>query len=265
MGPVAGFPAGGRTIRVVIAEPAPVFRRGLHVAFSIDRDLQIVAEAGDHAKAVAAARGSAADVVLLDVFLPGLEQVAGAWAGVRTLLPRVKICLLIAVDTATPQALTSKLSQLGTPIDGYLSKGVGLEDVAPAVRSVCAGQPVLSPTLAPLLVPVLQAVQSGASAHANTAASPSAHATPSGVEVLTEREMDVLRLLAEGLPNRLIAERLFISENTVRNHVRHILDKLRVRSRTEAALYAVRANVIDLSAPARAGHTVAASNSALSR
>ncbi len=253
MGPVAGYPAGGgRTIRVVMADAAPVFRRGLHVAFSLDRDLQIVGEAGDHGKAIAAVRGTAPDVVLLDINLPGLDQVGVGWAGVRTLLPRLKICLLMTADNASPQAVASKLAHLGTAVDGYLSKAVGLEDITAAVRSVWSGQPVLSPALAPLLVPTLQG-------HAGSAtASPlvpviaqSATAASMGVEVLTDREMDVLRLLAEGLPNRLIAERLFISENTVRNHVRHILDKLRVRSRTEAALYAVRANVIDLAVPAR--------------
>lgn len=232
-------PAGGRLLRLVVADASPVFRRGLHSILAHEPDLRVVAEAGSAAEAVAAARNLAPDVVLVEAALAADAQ----WAGVRELLPRLRLCLLIADGPGEEDLVSGCLRRMSTHADGYLAKSVPVDELAPAMRAVHAGRPVLSPSLAVFLMPVLGSLGNGGT----VAVAPSGPAPrPAETGALTERELEVLRLLAEGLPNRRVAARLFISENTVRNHVRHILDKLHLRSRTEAALYAVRTGVIEL-------------------
>ncbi len=231
--------AGPRLIRVLVADAAPVYRRGLISVLRGEHDISIVGEAGDSAHAVGLARALAPDLVLLDAAL--LSGPEDPWAEVRRLLPRLKICLLIAEQSAAPASVAEILRRISPPAQGYLAKQLAIEEVAPALRAVAAGRPVLSPVLASAFVPASSGT-GGREGPPRTV----------GVGDLTSREIDVLRLIAEGLSNRGIAARLFISENTVRNHVRHILEKLQLRSRTEAALYGVRSGIVELDHPASA-------------
>ena len=216
------------TIRVVIADDQAVFRRGLDVILGLEDDIEVVAEANNGEDAVAKAVEHAPDVVLMDVRMPALTGIQAA-GRIRAALPSAKILMLTVSDEEDDLYEAIKAGA-----NGYLLKEVSGEEVADDIRAVAAGQSLISPSMASKLLTEFSALARRASAQSQLPA-----------PVLTARELEVLKLVAKGLSNRDVAEQLYISENTVKNHVRNILEKLHLHSRMEAVMYAVRERLLD--------------------
>lgn len=207
-------------IRILIVDDHVVVRQGLRIFLGLDPDLEIVAEAADGAEAVALCRQHRPDVVLMDLLMPVMSGVE-ATATIRRELPDTEVLALTSVveDTAVVEAMRAGAI-------GYLLKNTDAPQLRRAVKAAAAGQVQLSPQLAARLVNEMRALHTA--------------------DQLTEREWDVLRLLARGQSNREIAQELQIGETTVKTHVKNVLGKLGVPSRTQAALYAVRVGLIPL-------------------
>ncbi len=208
-------------IRILIVDDHVVVRQGLRIFLGLDPDLEIVAEAADGAEAVELARKHRPDVVLMDLLMPVMSGVE-ATATIRRELSDTEVLALTSVieDTAVVEALRAGAI-------GYLLKNTDAPQLRRAVKAAASGQVQLSPQVAAQLVTEMRALHT--------------------VEQLTEREWGVLRLLARGQSNREIAQALQISETTVKTHVKNVLGKLGVPSRTQAALYAVRVGLVPLS------------------
>ncbi len=203
-------------IRVLIADDLVVVRQGLRMLLGLDPELEIAGEAADGAEALRLARALRPDVVLMDILMPVMDGIA-ATAAIREELPDTEVLALTStLDDA------SVVGAVRAGAIGYLLKSTEAAEVAQAIKSAAAGQVQLSPEAAALLMRGVQPSE-----------------TPGG-EPLTERETDVLRLLAKGLANKEIARELRIGEKTVKTHVSNILMKLGVQSRTQAALQATR-------------------------
>lgn len=209
---------------MLLVDDQELFRRGVSMVLGADDDLELV-EVGDGDQAIAAVEETPADVVLLDVRMPGRSGVEVCKA-IKTISPSTGIIMLTASDEES-----DLYESIRSGASGYLLKdGSTYDQVAEAVRLVAAGQSLISPSMATkLLDEFVQMSRSPAPATAQ----------------LTQRELQVLRLVAKGLSNREIAEELYISENTVKNHIRNMLEKLQMKSRMEAAMYAVRSNLLD--------------------
>ncbi len=215
-------------IRVLVCDDHVVFRRGLALVLEPEADIEVVGEAADTAAAMAAAAELRPDVVLMDLRMPGgggavaTEAILAADPGVHV------VALTVSDDDA------DLLAAVAAGAVGYLLKEVSIEEVASAVRAAAAGQSLLSPAMTAKLVGgYARMARSGAAALDR----------PAPLAALSERELDALRGLVRGGSNKAIAEQLGIAENTVKNHVRAVLEKLGVASRTEAALVAVRAGL----------------------
>ncbi|QIK68374.1 response regulator transcription factor [Nocardioides sp. HDW12B] len=225
--PPSSARSGTSDIRVLVVDDQELFRRGLTMLLGVETDIEVVGEAADGAAAAALAAGSAPDVVLMDVRMPRQSGIE-ACAAVKEAAPQARIIMLTVSDDEADlyDAVKSGAS-------GYLLKDSSIEEVAQAIRVVADGQSLISPSMAIKLLDEFKQM-----ARTDRQAVP----TPR----LTERELEVLRLVAQGLNNREIAKQLFISENTVKNHVRNILEKLQLHSRMEAVMYAVREKILDI-------------------
>ena len=213
--------------RVLVVDDAPLFRTGLRAALS-EAEFDVVGEAEDAPSAVAEAERLQPDVIVLDVLMPGqsgLEVVDKLLAAA----PDCKVVLL-TVSESEDDLLTG----IKAGAHGYVIKDTPFPTLAAAITDVVENGAVVSPRMAAKLFSVVQQMLR----HRELAASRR--------PTLTGREIEVLQLVAQGYTSREIGERLFISENTVKNHVRNILDKLGLHSRNEAVLYALRENLIDL-------------------
>ena len=222
---------GGRPegIRVLLVDDHALFRRGLRATLELEPDMAVVGESGDGADAVRRAAETLPDVVLMDVRMPGRGGIE-ACSAIKDAAPSAKIIMLTMSDDEA-----DLYSAVKAGASGYLLKDLPVDEVASSIRAVQAGQSLISPMLASKLLTEFAAmVKRGDPVQA--VSSPR----------LTAREMEVLRLVARGLNNRDIARELFISENTVKNHVRNILEKLQLHSRMEAVVYAVREKLLDL-------------------
>ncbi len=220
---------GSEKLRVLVVDDHALFRRGLQMVLEQEEDLELVGEASDGNEAVEKASELMPDVILMDVRMPKRSGIEAA-GQIKDLLPHVKILMLTISDEEADlyEAIKAGAS-------GYLLKEIPIEEVADAIRSVWAGQSRISPSMASKLLNEFAAMSK---AGADRPQVP----TPR----LTEREMEVLRLVAQGLNNRDIAKQLFISENTVKNHIRNILEKLHLHSRMEAVVYAVREKLLEI-------------------
>jgi len=207
-------------VRVLIADDHSVVRQGLRMFLGSDPELEIVGEAGDGAEALRLARQLKPDVVLMDLLMPVMDGIA-ATAAIRRDLPDVEV---VALTSVLEDASVVEAVRVGAI--GYLLKNTEAPELRRAIKAAAAGQVQLSPQAAARLVREVKA--------------------PQNAESLTDRETDVLRLLAQGKSNKEIAHRLSISEQTVKTHVRHILSKLGVSSRMQAALYAVHVGLVVL-------------------
>lgn len=206
------------TIRVLLVDDHTVVRQGLRMFLSLDAELTIVGEAVNGADALQKAHDLQPDVILMDLMMPVMDGIT-AIGILRRDLPDIEIIALTSVleDTSVFNAMRAGAT-------GYLLKDTEAEELCRAIKAAAAGQVQLSPQAAARLLREVPA--------------------PDSPEQLTERETDVLRLLAQGLANKEIAAALGIGEKTVKTHVSNILGKLGVVSRTQAALYAARIGLV---------------------
>jgi DNA-binding NarL/FixJ family response regulator len=207
-------------IRIVIADDQDLIRSGLRAILEVEPDLEVVAEAGNAATAVDAAVEHEADVVLMDVEMPGHDGIEG----VRRLAaarPEAKALMLTTFDL---DAYVYEALRAGA--GGFLLKTASPGDLATAVRAVHGGEMLCSPAVTRRLV------------ESYVRRPPAGQAVPPALATLTERELDVLRALARGLSNAEIGKELFLGEATVRTHVSRILAKLGLRDRVQAVVLA---------------------------
>jgi DNA-binding NarL/FixJ family response regulator len=222
-------PTETERLRVLVCDDHALFRRGLQMVLEQEPDLELVGEASDGVEAVQKAQELMPDVVLMDVRMPRRSGIEAA-GDIKDMLPHVKILMLTISDEEADlyEAIKAGAS-------GYLLKEIPIDEVAEAIRSVWAGQSRISPSMASKLLTEFAAMSKASSEKPQVPA-----------PRLTDREMEVLKLVAQGLNNRDIAKRLFISENTVKNHIRNILEKLHLHSRMEAVVYAVREKLLEI-------------------
>jgi two-component system NarL family response regulator len=219
---------GDLPIRVLIADDHELFRHGLEQAFATESDIELVAAATDGLSAAEQSVALAPDVVLMDLRMPVLDGVE-AMVRIRNARPDVKVVILSGSDDEQ-----DLFAAVRAGASGYLLKEVSIEDLADAVRAVHRGEGLVAPTMVSRLLQEFTSMS-------RRVAEDEEQRPPK----LTDRELEVLRLVARGMSNKEIASELVIAENTVKNHVRNILEKLHLRSRTEAAMYAVREKLVD--------------------
>ena len=200
-------------IRVLICDDHDLFRHGLRMVLEVEDGIEVVAEAADGEQAVARVEELAPDVVLMDVRMPRMGGIE-ATRVIRQLFPTTRIIVLTVSDEEDDLYGAVKAGA-----NGYLLKEVSIEEVADAVRAVFGGQSLISPSLASKLLNEFGG-RTGA---------------PTMPGRLSDRELEVLRMVALGLENPEIAGRLSVPESTVRNHVANILVKLQLRSQIETA------------------------------
>jgi two-component system NarL family response regulator len=214
-------------VRVIVVDDQELFRRGLVMLLGVEPDIEVVGEAGDGVTASELAVSTMPDIVLLDVRMPkrsGLQ----ACMRIKEEVPSARIIMLTVSDEEGDlyEAVKNGAS-------GYLLKDSSIEEVAQAIRVVAEGQSLISPSMAVKLIDEFKEMSRTDRDQVPTPR-------------LTDRELEVLRLVAKGLNNREAAKELYISENTVKNHVRNILEKLQLHSRMEAVMYAVREKLLDI-------------------
>jgi DNA-binding NarL/FixJ family response regulator len=210
-------------LRVVIADDQPMMRAGFKAVLEATGDIEVVAEASDGEEAVRAAGEYQPDVVLMDIRMPGVD---GIEATRRLPRQRVLILTTFGLDQYIIEALRAGAS-------GFLLKDAPTQEVVAAVRAVAAGDAVLSAAVTrQLLDQVARRLPAPVSRHDDE------------LDGLTEREHEVLRMLANGLSNAEIASALVVSEATVKSHVSHILGKLGLRDRVQAVIYAYETRLI---------------------
>ncbi|MDA2815040.1 response regulator transcription factor [Nocardiopsis sp. RSe5-2] len=218
-----------RPIRVLLVDDHAFFRRGLVSVLEEEPDIDVVGECGSGEEAVRQVARLAPDVVLMDVWMPGGGGI-DACSGIRAHAPHAKITMLTMSDEED-----DLFEALKAGADGYLLKEISVDELPDAVRSISDGQSFINASMATKLIGEFTTLAKRDGAERRRAA-----------PRLTGRETEVLRLVARCFNNKEIADALFISENTVKNHIRNILEKLQLHSRTEAAVYAVREKVLEI-------------------
>jgi len=207
-------------ISVLLTDDRQVVRQGIKMVLDLDPDLEVVGEASNGEEALRLARRLKPDVVLMDLVMPGMNGVE-ATGEIRRELPDTEV---VALTSVLEDASVTGAVKAGAI--GYLLKNTGGDELRRAIKAAAAGQVQLAPEAAARLMREVR--------------------TPETPEALTERETEVLKHLARGQANKQIARSLHIGEKTVKTHVRSILMKLGVRSRTQAALYAARTGLVPL-------------------
>ncbi|WP_432482158.1 response regulator [Kineococcus esterisolvens] len=230
--PISEPQAGTDAVRVVVVDDHSLFRRGLQMVLSTEDDIDVVGEAGDGAEAVRRVEELLPDVVLMDVWMPRRSGI-DACAEIKAVAPSTRILMLTSSEEED-----DLFAAVRAGANGYLLKDVPAEEVADAIRAVVKGQSLITPKMAGLLLGEFAAMRRRDEDRSLGVV---------GAPRLSPRELDVLRLLARGMANREIAGQLGISENTVKNHVRNLLEKLQLHSRMEAVVYAVREKIVELS------------------
>jgi two-component system, NarL family, response regulator LiaR len=207
-------------IRVLITDDHGVVRQGLRMFLSLDPDIEVVGEAANGQEAVAMARELQPDVVLMDLLMPLMDGIE-ATRVIRSELSEVEV---LALTSVLEDASVTGAVRAGAI--GYLLKDTDAEELRQAIQAAAEGRVHLAPEAAARLMREVRA--------------------PESPEELTERETEILKLLARGKANKQIATSLYVSEKTVKAHVSSIFRKLGVRSRTQAALYAVRTGLVSV-------------------
>jgi two-component system NarL family response regulator len=210
-----------------VVDDQELFRRGLTMLLGVEDDIDVVGEAGDGIAATELAATAVPDVILMDVRMPKRSGIE-ACVAIKEAAPTARIIMLTVSDEEA-----DLYDAVKNGASGYLLKDSSIDEVAQAIRVVADGQSLISPSMA---IKLLDEFKQMSRSDRQQVPTPR----------LTERELEVLKLVAQGLNNREIAKRLFISENTVKNHVRNILEKLQLHSRMEAVMYAVREKLLDI-------------------
>lgn len=205
-------------ISVLITDDHKVVRQGLRMVLDLDPELEVVGEAENGEEALRLARRLEPDVVVMDLVMPVMDGVE-ATTVIRRELPETQV---VALTSVLEDASVTGAVRAGAI--GYLLKNTGSEELTRAIKAAAEGQVQLAPEAAARLMREVSA--------------------PENPEALTERETEVLKLIARGMANKQIARELFIGEKTVKTHVSNILMKLGVNSRTQAALYAARTGLV---------------------
>jgi NarL family two-component system response regulator LiaR len=211
-------------IRILIVDDHAIVREGLRALIESEPEMDLVGEAQDGVEAVAKARSLNPDVILLDLVMPRMDGIE-ATRQIKNENDKIQILVLTSFSEDA-----KVFSAIKSGAMGYLLKDSSPQDLLRAIRDVYHGEPSLHPSIARKLMSEINR--------------PSESAVDE--ESLTDREEDVLRLLAQGLSNQAIADRLYISERTVRTHVSNILMKLHLANRTQAALHALRGGLASL-------------------
>lgn len=212
-------------IRVIIADDHLVVRHGLRGFLETYVDIQVVAGAENGAQAVALTREHVPDVILMDLLMP---EMGGVEAIEQIMVFSPATHIIVLTSYTEDEYLFSAMS---AGAQGYLLKDVEPEDLVNAIRAAVGGQATLHPSVAARLVRGME------------------HPDDDSLDDLTERELDVLRLVAQGKSNKEIAETLVIAEGTVKSHVSNILSKLHLAHRTQAALYALKRRLVPIDDP----------------
>ena len=216
-----------KPIKVMLVDDQPLLRTGFRMVLGAESDIDIIAEAGDGVEAVDLARRLLPDVVLMDIRMPRMDGVAATQAIVDAKLPvRVLILTTFDLDEYVVGALRAGAA-------GFLAKDVPAEDLVAAIRSVSSGEAVVAPRILRRLLEKF----------VDRLPEPDG-ATPASLEVLTDREREVLVLVAKGMSNTEIAKELTVSETTVKTHVGHVLTKLGVRDRVQAVVLAYETGLV---------------------
>jgi DNA-binding NarL/FixJ family response regulator len=217
---------GGRAVRVLLVDDQPLLRTGFRMVLGTEPGLTVVGEAGDGEEAVELARRLLPDVVLMDIRMPRLDGVEATRRIVASgLSARVLVLTTFDLDEYVVGALRAGAS-------GFVTKDVPADDLVEAIRVVAAGEAVVAPR-------VLRRLLDRYAGHL-----PDPAATTPAVQGLTDREHEVLVLIARGLSNAEIARALFVSETTVKTHVGHVLTKLGVRDRVQAVVLAYESGLV---------------------
>jgi DNA-binding NarL/FixJ family response regulator len=214
-------------IRVAVVDDQELFRRGLTMLLGVEEDIEVVGEASDGVAATELAATAVPDIILMDVRMPKRSGIE-ACVAIKDVAPTARIIMLTVSDEEA-----DLYDAVKNGASGYLLKDSSIDEVAQAIRVVADGQSLISPSMA---IKLLDEFKQMSRTDRQQVPTPR----------LTDRELEVLKLVAQGLNNREIAKRLFISENTVKNHVRNILEKLQLHSRMEAVMYAVREKLLDI-------------------
>jgi len=225
----AGAEGTPEDIRILVVDDHALFRRGLEMVLAQEPGMDVVGEASNGQEAVDLAAALAPDIVLMDVRMPKRSGI-DACSAIKVAVPSAQIIMLTMSDEEADLYDAIKAGAMG-----YLLKEVSPEEVAQAIRAVQGGQSLISPSMAGKLLNEFA-----------TMIKKDGHKQQVPAPKLTDREMEVLRLVAKGMNNRDIAKALFISENTVKNHIRNMLEKLHLHSRMEAVVYAVREKLLEI-------------------
>lgn len=211
-------------IRVLLADDQAMVRSGLRMILEAEPDLQVVAEAGNGVEAVRLARHERPDIVLMDVRMPQMDGLE-ATRRLAEEVPEVRVIVLTTFDL-DDYVYTALRAGAG----GFLLKDAPADDLIHAIRVVAGGDALLAPSVTRRLI-------------AEFAARPESR-SPEGLDDLTERELEVLRLVARGLSNAEIAEELYVGETTVKSHVSHTLTKLGLRDRVQLVVAAYESHLV---------------------
>ncbi|WP_333758687.1 response regulator transcription factor [Streptomyces sp. ISBFB 2968] len=221
------------SVRVVVADDQELVRSGFSMILEAQPDIEVVAEAGDSAEAVAAVERYAPDVLLLDIRMPVMDGLDAARRVCARSACKVVMLTTFDLDEYVYEALYAGAS-------GFLLKDVRRDDLVHAVRVVAAGDSLLAPAVTRRLVADIVRRRREEAA---------ADVTPQRLEALTAREVETLRLLARGLSNSEIATALFVSEHTVKTHVSNVLGKLGLRDRVQAVICAYETGLVAPGSP----------------
>ncbi|MDP4083275.1 MAG: response regulator transcription factor [Bacillota bacterium] len=212
-------------IKIIVADDQDLMRDGLATILNLRPELEVVGTAKDGQEALEKAKEMGPDLILMDIRMPNVNGVQGTKL-IREQLPHVKVLML---TTFKDSELIFEALEEGA--SGYLLKDMATETIVQAIKTVHSGGMVLPPDLTKQIIRELK--------KGNSSETPK-NISPPSLSDLTERELEVLSELGHGFSNKEIAERLFITEGTVKNHVSNLISKLELRDRTQAAIFAVR-------------------------